>query len=51
MARRIAEAFGGELHATSEPAKGSCFMLRLPRIKQEKLSQAAELVAVTIPSG
>jgi heavy metal sensor kinase len=30
VARRIAEAFGGELTAASEPGKGSRFTLRLP---------------------
>ena len=35
VARRIAEAFGGELGATSELGKGSCFVLTLLRVEVE----------------
>jgi signal transduction histidine kinase len=35
VARRIAEAFGGELSATSELGTGSCFVLSLARVEAE----------------
>ena len=36
VARRIAEAFGGELEATSELGKGSCFTLRLAQMAKTR---------------
>jgi len=33
LARRIVEDHGGRLEATSELGKGSCFTLRLPKIR------------------
>jgi heavy metal sensor kinase len=41
VARRIAAAFGGELHATSELGEGSCFTLQLPLATVE-LKQTTE---------
>ncbi|HET8668229.1 MAG TPA: HAMP domain-containing sensor histidine kinase [Terriglobales bacterium] len=49
LARRIAEAMGGKLSLTSEPGKGSCFVLHLP-CSEEQADSSRHEVADTVAS-
>jgi len=47
IAKRLAEACGGVLTATSQVGRGSCFTLKLPRVEMAKAESAEVVAAIT----
>ncbi|MTW13878.1 response regulator [Pseudoduganella eburnea] len=49
ISRQLAEAHGGTLTARSKPGEGSTFIFTLPRLVDEKSTQAADPAVDTLP--
>lgn len=50
ISKQLVELMGGEIHATSELGKGSCFYFELPLPKSERLPRADVHSQVKLPS-
>ena len=52
VVQRIATALGGTIDVESQPARGSCFMLRLPATEHSAIPYAqADFETVAVNSG